>query len=346
MSFRIVQIHMPASEAEIVKTLIDDPLVVDKWCIESDSNRISYGLLVRTQDCQALTDKIQTFTQMETSPKERPLGVEPDRDKRLIILPAEATLPRLEKGGNTSTTKRSKGISREEIYAEIARGAQVNKTFFLLVFFSTIVAAIGLIEDSVAVVIGAMVIAPLLGPNLALALATALGDRDLFIQSVITNVLGVSFCLALSCVFGFFWPHELLSKELLARTDVGFDGIVLAIASGAAAVLSLTTGLSSVLVGVMVAVALLPPAVTMGLMLGAGKYSAAWGAGFLLAVNIVCLNLSAKLVFFFKGVAPLNRNEKASARWGLWWYILFWMGALLILAAVIYFRQKMQVSEL
>ena len=70
---------------------------------------------------------------------------------------------------------------------------------------------------------------------------------------------------------------DLASEELLARTDVGFDGVVLALASGAAAVLSLTSGVASALVGVMVAVALLPPTATLGMMLATGQTELAAG---------------------------------------------------------------------
>ena len=132
---------------------------------------------------------------------------------------------------------------------------------------STIVAAIGLLEDNVAVVIGAMVIAPLLGPNIALSFATSLGEGKLLWSALKSNVIGMFVALILSVLIGLLWPLNFDSHELMARTDVGMDGIVLALVSGAAAVLSLTSGLSSALVGVMVAVAILPPTATLGLML-------------------------------------------------------------------------------
>jgi uncharacterized hydrophobic protein (TIGR00341 family) len=173
-----------------------------------------------------------------------------------------------------------------------------------LVMLSTAVAAIGLIKNNVAVVIGAMLIAPLLGPNLAFGLGTALGDISLMRKSALTNSVGIILAVILSVVVGVFWPFDVSSPELAARAVVGLDSVALALASGAAAALSLTTGLSSVLVGVMVAVALLPPAVTLGLMLGHEDTAAAVGAGLLLAINVVCINLAIKVVFFIKGIHP------------------------------------------
>jgi len=120
---------------------------------------------------------------------------------------------------------------------------------------------------------------------------------------------------------------------------VGFDSVALALASGAAAVLSMTTGLPSVLVGVMVAVALLPPAATLGIMLGSGQLHLALGAGLLLAVNLVCVNLAAKLVFLVKGIRPRTWWQKEKARQSMTTYLVIWVFSLLFLLFAIYVWQ-------
>jgi uncharacterized hydrophobic protein (TIGR00341 family) len=203
------------------------------------------------------------------------------------------------------------------------------------------VAAIGLIENSVAVIVGAMVIAPLLGPNIALAFGTSLGDSELIWKSLKTNLTGTSLALLMAIAIGAVWPMYLDSSEILARTDVGLDGVVLALASGAAAVLSLTLGLSSALVGVMVAVALLPPTATLGMMLGSGQFDLAAGAALLLAVNVVCVNLAAKLMFLYKGVKPRTWLEKRKARQSMVTYTLIWVVTLSILLVAIFLRQRL-----
>ena len=208
-----------------------------------------------------------------------------------------------------------------------------------MVVLSTIVAAIGLIENNVAVIIGAMVIAPLLGPNLALALGTALGDIALVRKALVTFGAGLGMAIVLSVILGYFWPTNLSSTELLLRTEANLDSIALALASGAAAALSLTTGLPSVLVGVMVAVALLPPAATFGIMLGQGEMSLALGALLLLAVNIVCVNLASKIVFLVKGIRPRTWWEKEKAKKTMVLYISGWIVSLIILVVAIYLRQ-------
>ena len=206
-------------------------------------------------------------------------------------------------------------------------------------FLSTVVVAIGLLEDNVAVVIGAMVIAPLLGPNMALALGAALGDMPLMWKAIKATLAGLAMALLFSILIGIFWPLNVSSQELMARTDVGLDSVVLALASGAAAVISLTTGLASVLVGVMVAVALLPPTATLGIMLGSGQTKLAVGAALLLAVNIVCVNLAAKIVFWVRGVKPRSWLEKQKANQSMVTYMVIWVLSLTFLLVVIFIRK-------
>ena len=143
----------------------------------------------------------------------------------------------------------------------------------------------------------------------------------------------------LSMILGYIYPFNLDSHELMARTDVGLGSIVLALASGAAAVVSLTTGLASVLVGVMVAVALLPPTATLGLMIGAGQPKLAVGAALLLGVNIVSVNLAAKVVFWFRGVKPRSWLEKRKANQSMVTYIFIWAISLIMLLVVIFIRK-------
>lgn len=262
------------------------------------------------------------------------LGAQPSA--RIVVLPVEAYLPKPEKDQNKK--EGSGAIARESLYEEVVKGARIDFNFFLLVILSTVVATIGLIEDNIAVVIGAMVIAPLLGPNLALSLGTALGDADLMRKSVRTLGLGLLVAIGISVNIGWFWPGELASNELMSRTEANLDSIALALASGAAATLSLTTGLSSVLVGVMVAVALLPPSVTLGIMLGKGELQLAIGAGLLLAINIVCVNLASKLVFIFKGFQPRTWLEKERAKSAMRRYLLGWVFTLIALSLFIYLR--------
>lgn len=265
------------------------------------------------------------------------LGAQPSA--RILVMDVEASLPRPEE--EPKKQEESTTTAREALYEEVEKNVRLDPNFLVLVILSTVVAAIGLIENSVAVVIGAMVIAPLLSPNLALSLGTALGDLALVRKSIKTLFAGIVLSILLSAVIGYLWPFDALSSELVARTEPGWDSVALALASGAAAALSMTTGLSSVLVGVMVAVALLPPAAALGLMLGSNHPTLAIGAGLLLAVNIVSVNLASKIVFLAKGINPRTWLEKEKAKRAMTVYVLTWLVALAVLMLVIYARQTL-----
>ena len=326
---KIIEVIADVSYRDIITTIAGQHEAQDWWeGPRGEDGRTAIRLLVPDEQRQEVLDALQGA--LNHSPK-----------ARIVVSAVEAVLPRQESNGNgASRIEKSGSTTREELFNNIEKNARLNSTYLILVVLSTIVVAIGLLEDNVAVVIGAMVIAPLLGPNIALALATALGDTELIWKSLKTGAVGFVVALALTIGIGKIWHLNFDSQELLARTDVGLDSIALALASGAAAVLSLSTGLPSVLVGVMVAVALLPPTATMGLMLGAGKYKLAMGAALLLAVNVVSVNLSAKLTFLARGIKPRTWLEKQKARQSMTAYIVFWLVTMGVLIFAIYLMHR------
>lgn len=296
------------------------------WGGDGGDGRCSIRMLVADDRRQALIDSLQDLFKAN------------DR-ARILVQSIDAVLTHEGQDDKTLKEGRAKAVAatREELYSQIAKGAQLDSNFLVLTVLSTLVAAIGLIENNVAVVIGAMVIAPLLGPNIALAFATSLGDKELTWRAFKTNCAGIGLSLLIAVLIPLL-PVGLDSPEILSRTDVDLGGVVLGLASGAAAVLSLTTGLSSTLVGVMVAVALLPPTATMGMMLGAGRWEEALGAFLLLIVNIVCVLLSAKLVFLVKGVRPRSWIDRNRAKQSNVIYLSLWAILLALLIGVILIR--------
>ena len=325
---KIVEVITREGHIEAVRRMARDSGATDHWLGPlNEDGRQAVRILVAPENRQQLLDALQAR-----------LGS--SEESRIMVYPLELTLPRSEE--DDASGKKSSRITREELYNEINKGTRLDGTFLLLVVLSTIVAAIGLLEDNPAVIIGAMVIAPLLGPNLAFALGSALGDTQIMWHAFRTGLSGLTLALGLSICIGMLWPSEQFSHEVLSRTDVGLDSIALAFASGAAAVISLTTGLSSVLVGVMVAVALLPPTAVLGMMLGQGTWQLAFGAALLLAINIVSVNLAAKLVFLFKGVKPRTWLEKQQAKQSMRNYIVIWLLSLILLIVMIYIRQHFQ----
>jgi uncharacterized hydrophobic protein (TIGR00341 family) len=316
----------------------DSVTVFESWKhADKRHKRLYLSFITRRQSVQMILDKIDAICGRIS-------------DTHALVLPVTASLSpevkKIEAAERRRTISKTVAISREELYSQVAIGTELNVNFILLVIFSTIVAVLGLLENNITVVIGAMLIAPMLGPNLAMSLATTLGDVKLMMQSIRTNVIGIFVCVILSIFIGMIWPYGFKSFQLLIRTDVSYDSLVLAFVSGAAAVLSITAGVSSALVGVMVSAALLPAMATFGIMIGKGHFYLATGAGLLVAVNIVCINLAANITFICKGIRPSRWYEKRKATRAVRWNLVFWTFLLLALALVIYVRHGWTFFEM
>lgn len=330
MPLRLIEVCAPDKRKKDIHALAEKHNAIDVWDGPRNTDgRRPVSILTTVENQQALMDKLQD-------------QLAPEKNWRMNIHYVEATIPKLEKEDKEAPGKKTvKGssLTREELYTQLEKSALLNTDFVLFVLLSALVCSIGLIQNSVAVIIGAMVIAPLLGPNLSLAFGISLGDRDLVAQSTLTNATGLLMTVFLAYAAGWALPIALDSAELLARTEVGFDSLALALASGAAAVLSLTTGVSTSLVGVMVAVALMPPAVTFGVMAGAGEMKLAYGAALLLAVNVVSVAIAAQSVFLLKGFKPRTWYMRAKSRQSVKLSLFFWMLMLAAVALLIYFHR-------
>lgn len=321
---RFIKANFPADKSDAVIEILNKANPVD-WSMDSGYGRYEKAveIVVAKGRGQEIIDDLQALLSASA-------------DWRVVVMPIEATLPRpeeevIEAEGEEKKKAKTTAL-REELYQKVADGAKLNWDFIILTVLSSIVAAIGLNGDSVAIVIAAMVIAPLLGPILAFAFAVALGDLSLMRKASKTALAGLGVGFGFAFALTLFMDVNLVSKEMVDRTVINPAIIALALASGAAAALSLSTGISSALVGVMVAVALLPPSVASALFLGAGEYEKAAGAAILLAVNVVCAVLSAQLIFVYKGVRPRTWSSQVKASRSVKINAVVWIGLLAALA--------------
>ncbi len=342
MAFKLVEVVTPPDRVRAIAAICPEMGANDVQVgAPLEDGRVPITLLLGEIDRQALIDRLQSA-----------LGK--SDDWRITIVPTDTVIPREDaeepekkNGKDEEETEESREerrkdeerASREELYHLVAAGSRSDTNFFLLVFLSTVVATVGLEQDSITILIGAMVIAPLLGPNVAFSFGAAIGDRELMWDAVRTAVTGVGLAIVIAGLIALLIPPDLGSRELMARTSLDYAGIALALASGAAAALSVTTGLSSTLVGVMVAVALLPPAATLGMMLAAREWYLATGAGMLLAGNVACVNLSAQVVFVAKGIKPRLWQERKNARRAMAISLATWLTLIVVLVALIAVRQ-------
>ncbi len=325
MALRVVEVIAPSDLASSIRKVFQEHKPIDVWSVaenEEGGRRVVIRALLDPDYQQSTLDALQD-------------ALTGSEGWHILLHPLDAAIPKPEPDDEAVEQRERNRMTstREVLYNQIEKGAECNSDYLLFVALSTVVAGAALVTNNVAVLIGAMVIAPFLGPNLAFAFGTALGDRELMRKAI--GALGIGFTLAvvLSILGGAILPLDLEAKELVDRTKIGLDGVAVALASGACAALALTSGASASLVGVMVAVALLPPAVAMGIMVGAGAWLSALGAAELFLVNVASVNLAALMVFRFRGIEPRMWLKKFEARQSrrLGFIVL---GALMILLCV------------
>lgn len=331
MAERLIQIVVPVDKAEQTRELIRRAGVVESRHDTSDAVHL-FTVQVPAEQVEAVLDPVQAA-----------LGSVDGF--HAFVLPVEAALPRPQEpeeqtaGGEPAAAQAgrpSSRISREELYADLSGHARITRVFLAMVILSTIVAAVGLSRNNAAIVIGAMVMAPLLGPNMALALATTLGDTKLASRALRTTFASVLLAAFVAFVCGFLLTIDPTSTEIVSRTYVGPTDLVVALAAGIAGALAFTTGIPASLVGVMVAVALLPPLVICSMLLAAGYIGESLGALLLLLCNVISINLAGVATFLFQGVTPRSwwdaeRSKRMSRR-----ALAVWITLLVIVAALIF----------
>lgn len=302
---RQIDIHLKDRDKDPVIRAIKAFEPVD-WMVfpVEQQDRTLIRVIMHDGRSQALTDGLQD-------------ALHDCRDWRITMIPVEATLP-APKPLEDEEARANLQVLREELLDDVTRDAALNRDFLILCGLSTVVAAIGLNSDGVAAVIGAMVIAPLLGPILGFSLGAGLGNFALIGESTRTLAAGIAVALLTAFLLSFALPLNKESHELMSRAEVRLDGVALALAAGGAAALSMAQGKSAVLVGVMVAAALLPPGAALGLFIGAGEWSLASRAALLLLLNIVCLVLSALIVFRMKNIRPRGWIHQRNADRATW----------------------------
>lgn len=326
MALRLIESIVPNESLSVFDSLPDYGKFIGRWDESLNGEKSLVRMLVDSSDVEKLVDALI----------ERFNGVE---EFRVMLLPVEATLPRpepVEPPANVETEPSPERINREEIYNAVSAGAKVTNAYVAQVFLATLVAAIGLMRNDTAILIGAMVIAPLLGPNMALCLATTLGDLKLVWKSLRANAIGLSIALACSVAIGLLFPVSVEQESIGLRTHVAQTDIILALASGCAGVLAFTTGAPASLIGVMVAVALMPPFAVFGLLLAAGDFQAATGALMLVGTNVICVNLAGTLTFLIQGLRPQSWWKVARAKRATHTAIAIWIVLLIILCVMIY----------
>ena len=313
---RLLQVSIPAGKREAVVGVLDEEGI--DYVLSDETGRRGYTHVVSfplpTNAVDPVLDRLQE------------VGV--GEDAYAVVTEASAVTSRQfdelaeryseEDGGQTA-------ISKEEL-ARTAEGNVADmRTYLILTAVSAVVATAGLLLDSPATVVGSMVIAPLIGPAMSTAVGSVINEKDLFGKGLRMQVIGLVLAVVAAAVFAFFVRVTNIVPPGLEPSTVGqiegrltpdFLSLAVALGAGVAGALSLTTGVSAALVGVMIAVALVPPAAAAGIGIAYGLPFVVIPSGILAVVNALSINLAALVVLWYSGYRPdhiLRRNEARSA---------------------------------
>jgi len=187
---------------------------------------------------------------------------------------------------------------REDVYRYIKIESPGGKTYFLLVTLAAIVATLGLLTNSSSVIIGAMLISPIMSPIIAMSFSITLGDSKIFSVAIKEIIFGILLAITVSVFITLFLPSRTLTTEILSRTKPTIIDLIIALASGAAGAYTMCNKKeSSVVPGVAIATALMPPLCVVGTGLAQSDYTVAVGGFILFLTNLIAINLASALVF-------------------------------------------------
>ncbi|RQG92676.1 TIGR00341 family protein [Natrarchaeobius halalkaliphilus] len=303
---RLVQLTVPTGKRETILEALDER-GVDYVVTDENSNR-EYTAVVYfplpSQAVEGVLDELQDA------------GI--DEDAYTVVVDAETVVSRrfeaLREEYDNGDVE-SDRISRQELQAEAESLTPTFAVYSIMTIISAVVATAGLLLDSPAVVVGSMVIAPLIGPALGAGVGTVINDEDLFVESVLYQILGVVLAIAAAAVFA--WMVRITNvvppglaigevDEISERLAPDLLSLAVALGAGVAGIISIATGTSVALVGVMIAAALIPPAAAAGIAIAWGQPSAAIGSTALVLVNVLSVNLAGLLTLWYAGYRPEN----------------------------------------
>ncbi|MGB5710962.1 MAG: TIGR00341 family protein [Waterburya sp.] len=187
-------------------------------------------------------------------------------------------------------------------------------SFHFMLGLSAIIATLGLLANSVAIIIGAMIIAPLMGPIVAMAYSVAMGNRKLLRRSSLTLLKGIILTILISWLTASVIGLKTVDSEILSRTNPTLIDFGIAMAAGMAGAFANTRrSIGDAIPGVAIAVALVPPLSVVGIGLSLREQEIATGSLLLFITNLICIIFFGGLVFLFQSYGNIDRAKKGLA---------------------------------
>lgn len=207
-------------------------------------------------------------------------------------------------------------VDYPEVRVKIEANALPSRMYFIMNILSAIIASYGLVTNSAAVVIGAMLVAMMLGPITGVALAIIDHRMPLLRKSLITVLLGITLVLIVGFIVGWLHKDQPLTAEILSRTQPTSMDLMIALAGGTAGAYAMVSPhLSVAVVGVAVATALVPPLAASGILFANGEMQLGFGALLLAVTNIIAIQFTNALVLWVLGFRRLVDDDYKSSNY-------------------------------
>ena len=205
---------------------------------------------------------------------------------------------------------KEKPVPVASINRSLWRASVPSFGFHFMLGLSAIISTLGLLANSVAIIIGAMIIAPLISPIMGITYATVMGNRKLLNRSSLTLLSGVFLTVVLSWIIAVGIGFKTVDSEILSRTNPTLIDLGIAMAAGAAGAFANTRRrIADALPGVAIAVALVPPLSVIGISLALGEFKYATGAFLLFSTNLISIIFFGGLVFLFQSYGSIDRAK-------------------------------------
>ena len=212
---------------------------------------------------------------------------------------------------NSYKHKKGEVLEKFNAYETVVAGSTDTADYYILLFLSCLIATIGLYQNSVAVIIGAMIVAPLMGPIFGFSAGVLWGSGHVIWEAFTTLLKGTLLVIAITASMTYFIPGIIITPEMTARCNPSLFDVMVALCCGFIGAYSfINKRVSSTIPGVAISVALMPPLCTIGIGLGLLNFQMARGAGMLFCVNLIGISLAACIVFFLVRLHPKSDDKK------------------------------------
>jgi uncharacterized hydrophobic protein (TIGR00271 family) len=209
---------------------------------------------------------------------------------------------------------KTKDINHQEVIEKLVRDSSPRKTFLIMIVISSFIGALGLLNDSASIVIGAMLVAPLLWPVLGISMGILVRDWRMIKLAMISIGLSVILSVVVAIAVTSTYVPIGASHEILIQTSLSFMAPI-AIAAGVAAAMAISfESIKEAVSGIAISVALIPPIVTVGIGLGGSDWDLMRRAAELFGINLLAIIVTSYLVFSVLGFKNYKRVVDAAVK--------------------------------